>query len=168
MDFHGLMGASLSIWCGDAAGPFRPYGGSLLSWQKEPKPLAPAYGPTLRSGSPRSGTLRGHAAYDLLRQVYVSRLRLRRRCYALPLLVPPLSLLKSQTAAHELARMKIKSSAKRSIALFCGGWSCQRCRYCTTPDTASIPSVARPAPTIHQRACPRWCPTVHCKACVRR
>ena len=65
--------ASLSILCGDAGGPFRPYGGSLLSWQKEPKPLAPAYGPTLRSGSPRSGTFRGHSAYDLLRQVYGSR-----------------------------------------------------------------------------------------------
>ncbi|WP_408005566.1 VCBS domain-containing protein, partial [Pseudomonas auratipiscis] len=30
-------------------------GGSLLSWQKEPKPCVPAFGPTLRSGSPRSG-----------------------------------------------------------------------------------------------------------------
>gem|GEM_PF-4768142 len=66
----------LSIQCGAAVGPFRPYGGSLLSWQKEPKPLAPAYGPTLRFGSPRYGTFQGHAAYDLLRQVYVSRLRL--------------------------------------------------------------------------------------------
>ena len=64
---------SLSILYGDAAGPFRLYGGSLLSWQKEPKPLAPASGPTLRSGSLRYGTFRGHAAYDLLRQVYGSR-----------------------------------------------------------------------------------------------
>ena len=63
----------LSVFCGDAGGPFRLYGGSLLSWQKEPKPLAPASGPTLRFGSPRYGTFRGHAAYDLLRQVYGSR-----------------------------------------------------------------------------------------------
>ncbi|KJK05145.1 hypothetical protein UB47_23115, partial [Pseudomonas sp. 5] len=39
------------------------------------------------------------------------------RCYALPLQVPPLSLLKSQTAAHELARMKIKSSAVQCSAV---------------------------------------------------
>ncbi len=33
----------------------RPYGASLLSWQKESKPCVPASGPTLRSGSLRSG-----------------------------------------------------------------------------------------------------------------
>ena len=67
-----LRAGSLSIRCGEAAGPFRLYGGQLLSWQKLAKPLAPAYGPALRSGSPPSGVLRGHAAYDLQASLHLA------------------------------------------------------------------------------------------------
>ena len=55
----------LSVWFGDAAGAFRLYGGSILSWQNRRKPLAPASGPTLRSGSPPSGIFRGHRGLRL-------------------------------------------------------------------------------------------------------
>ena len=64
----GVGVASLSIAGGDATGPFRLYGGSILLRQNGRKPPAPTAGPALRSGSPPSGALRGPAAYDLLRK----------------------------------------------------------------------------------------------------
>ena len=53
------------------------------------------------------------AAYDLLRQVFISRLRLRRRVLRTwPLQAPPLGLLTSQFVASVLTCMKSKSRSK--------------------------------------------------------
>jgi len=55
------------------------------------------------------------AAYDLLRQVFISRLRLRRRVLRTwPLQAPPLGLLTSQFLASELTRMKSESKKSKS------------------------------------------------------
>ena len=54
---------------GGATGAFRLYGDLLLLLGKSrQKPLAPTYGPALRTGFPRCGVLRGFAASGWVRQ----------------------------------------------------------------------------------------------------
>ena len=63
--------------------------------------------------APPSGTFRGQRGLRFASQIYISRLRLRRRVLRTrPLQAPPLGRLKSQLAAPELTCMKSKGKIK--------------------------------------------------------
>ena len=76
VDWAGLGFEAYPFSAAPLSAPSALTAGPFCLGKRNHGPLAPAYGPTLRFGSPRYGTFQGHAAYDLLRQVYVSRLRL--------------------------------------------------------------------------------------------
>ncbi len=164
-----VLNASLSVRCGDAAGPFRPYGGSLLSWQKEPKPLAPASGPTLRSGSPRYGAFQGHRGLRLASP----SLRLanfgfgRRVLRTSPLQTPTLGLLKSRSYGRRLYGRIFEIRLWRSQADAIAGQARSH-RVNWSPGGSGLAPRYRPASYIASREIPLQSLALHARKFRRR
>jgi hypothetical protein len=148
MVLHGLSGGE-SLWTGldwtlvkwvypidvvRLPAPFAFTASFFCLGKKKPKPPAPAYGPTLRFGSPRFGVFQGHAALRLASP----SLRLALFGYAegaahRPLQTPTLGLLKSQSYGRRLEGLYLR----KWIVKIVSRWE-RRCGDPTCPAIAII------------------------------